>query len=146
MAEEPEPKEGSISNEYIKFNYIDGAYGIITTEGDPDNPKDDNQRLLYGDGHSSFTAIRIDEESHRFEKVDSVKRYGNKVIVTKRYGDIIVAQHISIVANPYTNRDDLVETFYTVENTSDTPHTVGVRILFDVVSGNNDLVPFKIPG
>jgi len=38
-----------------------------------------------------------------------------------------------------------VEFFYTVENTGDTDHDVGVRIMFDTQLGSNDSAPFKLP-
>ena len=139
-----EPKTGSISNEYVKFNYLNGNYGLFTTGGNPDDPNDDNKKLLYGDGGTSYTTIRIDGTNHIFSP-DTVTRYENKIIGTKRYGDIIVSQHIGIISNQYTKRDDVVEFFYTVENTSDTPHEVGVRIMFDTMLGDNDAAPFRLP-
>lgn len=135
---------GSIENEYIKFNYLDGRYGLFTTGGNPDNPNDDNQKLLYGTGSTSYTTVRINGMNYSFSP-DIVTRYDNKIIGTKRYGELIVSQHISIISNQYTDRDDVVEFFYTVENTSDIPHDVGIRIMFDTMLGNNDHAPFRLP-
>lgn len=139
-----EPTTGSISNEYIQFNYLNGYHGVVTTGGNPDNPNDDNKLLIYGGGSTSYTTIRIDGNNYEFSP-DTVTRYDNKIIGTKRIGDIIVSQHIGIIPNQYTGRDDVVEFFYTVENTSDTPHDVGVRIMFDTMLGNNDSAPFRLP-
>lgn len=139
-----EPTTGSISNEYIQFNYLNGYHGVVTTGGNPDNPNDDNKLLIYGGGSTSYTTIRIDGNNYEFSP-DTVTRYDNKIIGTKRIGDVIVSQHIGIIPNQYTGRDDVVEFFYTVENTSDTPHDVGVRIMFDTMLGNNDSAPFRLP-
>ena len=139
-----EPTTGSISNEYIKFNYLNGYHGVVTTGGNPDNPNDDNKLLIYGGGSTSYTTIRIDGNNYEFSP-DTVTRYDKKIIGTKRIGDVIVSQHIGIIPNQYTGRDDVVEFFYTVENTSDTPHDVGVRIMFDTMLGNNDSAPFRLP-
>lgn len=139
-----EATTGYISNEYVKFNYIHGQYGLFTTGGNPENPNDDNKNLLFGSGGTSYTTIRINGVDHRFTP-DTVKRYDNKIIGTKQYGDIVVSQHIGIISNQYTNREDVVEFFYTVENLSDTPHNVGVRIMFDTQLGNNDHAPFRLP-
>lgn len=135
---------GSVENEYVKFNYSNGTYGLFTTGGNPDNPNDDNKKLLYGTGSTSYTTIRIDGKDHQFSP-DIVTEFENKIIGSKQYGDLIVSQHISIIPNQYTNRDDVVEFFYTVENTSDTPHDVGIRIMFDTMLGNNDHAPFRLP-
>lgn len=141
-----EAKKGSIGNDYIRFTYVNGPHGVMTTGGDPDNPYDDYRDLLYGSGLSSLATIRIDGENYDFENLDSVTTFENKMIGTKQIGDIIVYQQLSIVYNPYTQREDTVEFLYTVKNTGDTPHTVGVRLLLDTVFDGNDLVPFKIPG
>ena len=139
-----EPTTGSISNEYIQFNYLNGYHGVVTTGGNPDNPNDDNKVLIFGGGSTSYTTIRIDGNNYVFTP-DTVTRYDNKIIGTKRIGDVIVSQHIGIIPNQYTGRDDVVEFFYTAENTSNTPHDVGVRIMFDTMLGDNDHAPFRLP-
>lgn len=100
---EAEPTSGTISNEYIKFNYLNGNYGVFTTGGNPDTPSDNNKNLLFGTGSTSYTTVRIDGKDYRFSP-DTVTRYDNKIIGTKRYDDIVVSQHISIISNQYTKR------------------------------------------
>ena len=111
-------------NTFVKFFYNNGTYGLRTTGGNPDNPNDNDKKLIYGTGNTSYTTIRIDGVNHRFQP-DSVTKYDNKIIGTKRYGEIIVSQHISIISNQYIDREDVVEFLYTVENTGDTDHDVG---------------------
>lgn len=105
-----EPTTGSISNEYIQFNYLNGYHGVVTTGGNPDNPNDDNKVLIFDGGSTSYTTIRIDDTNYEF-RPEMVTRYDNKIIGTKQIGDVIISQHIGIIANQYTGRDDVVEFF-----------------------------------
>ena len=52
---------------------------------------------------------------------------------------------MSIVKNPATGNDDLIEVKYIVTNNSDVEKNVGLRIMMDTMLGGNDHAPFRVP-
>ncbi len=145
-----------ISNEYIAIA-IDDSYALFTvgcTGGDPENPNDDGEILLYGHPWpwSSFSTLRVDgsdavygSSSGSFTLTPTnYLTYDKSVWV---WGDIQVTQVLSLVANPFTGRVDSCQIRYQLTNlsASDT-HDVGLRILLDTMLGPNDGAPFRVPG
>src|SRR5262249_19580582 len=59
---------------------------------------------------------------------------------------IRVYQTVELVVGEQTRLIDTVLVHYTLENRSEAPHTVGVRVMLDTFIGTNDGVPFTIPG
>jgi hypothetical protein len=57
-----------------------------------------------------------------------------------------VYQTVELVVGEQTRLLDTVLVHYTLENRSEAPHTVGLRVMIDTYIGANDGVPFTIPG
>lgn len=138
-----------MSNGYLAMSVLsDGHFSIGTTGGDADNPKDDNKRMLYGfPGHStSYTTLRVDNSSYVYSPSQNEfsSEDGNN-ISNAIYADVNTQQILSIVNNPATGNDDLIEVKYVVTNESNTEKSVGLRIMMDTMLGDNDSAPFRVP-
>ena len=143
-------------SDYIEYAIGDnGNYTAGTVTGDPENPNDDNQRILFGHpspGSGAFT-LRVDGLDYW--------NYGGTVIGELIQGPtgigttttrmicevdgIRLTQEISIV-DVGSGRDDTLLISYTYENIDQSPHSVGGRIFWDTYLGNTDGVPFRVPG
>lgn len=136
----------SISNEYIEITLNSRSFALGTVEGNPELSTDNNKKLLFGypNGGTSYTTIQIDGINNVFEP-EATTCHVNSIISTDVIDDVIVTQYLNIVHNQYTNRDDVAEFFYTVENTGPVEHEIGIRIMFDTMLGSNDQAPFRIP-
>lgn len=138
-----------MSNGYLAMNVLgNGHFSFGTTGGNPDNPKDDNKRLLYGfSGNStSYTTIRIDDSSYVYSPAQNEFNADEKNNTSNAvYSDVDVQQVLSIVKNPATGNDDLIEVKYIVTNNSDVEKNVGLRIMMDTMLGGNDHAPFRVP-
>ena len=134
-----------VSNEYVRYLLDYSSQGVQTTGGDPNNNNDNNKTLVYGYGGTSFTTIRIDGYDYAFSP-ETMEQDGNRTTASQEFDDIIVTRTVDIVENPYTNRYDTVDFSYSVENTSSTTHSVGIRMMFDTQIGDNDNAPFRVPG
>lgn len=129
------------SNEYIAYTIQPNKrISIGTTGGDPAINTDDNVKLTYGfdingGSSTSYVSIAIDE---------NVYEHGN--IYGSLDDTINVEQDVSIVNNPTTNREDLVQVKYTITNIDSLSHNIGLRMMFDTMLGSNDSAPFSVPG
>ena len=142
--------EGQLmSNGYLAMNVLgNGRFSFGTTGGNPDNPKDDNKRMLYGySGNStSYTTVRVDDSSYEFTSEKNEFNSEDKNNISSAvYSDVDVKQVLSIVKNPATGKEDLIEIKYIVTNNSDTEKNVGLRIMMDTMLGGNDNAPFRVP-
>ena len=147
-----------LSNDYVAVSVeeTDARFTIGCTGGDPDNPNDDDEILLYGHPNpwSSFTTIRVNGDNHIYggasgsfttSPYNDASGTFNKCVW--RTGDIEVSQILTLVNNPETSRPDIVEIRYTVFNNSPTDsHDIGIRIMLDTMLADNDGAPFRIPG
>jgi hypothetical protein len=128
---------------------------------DPKNP-DETKRLTYErQGLSNNTIVKIDGYEYWFgntqnpankwvknkKKVEITKngRHGWLSIMDFTRHDIRVTQHVEIVGGSSRLLDTLL-IYYTIENLSEAPHQVGIRVMIDTYIGANDGVPFTIPG
>lgn len=138
-----------MSNGRLAMNVLEnGHFSFGTTGGNPDNPKDDNKRLLYGfpGGSTSYTTIRIDDSSYVYSPTQNEFNADDKNNTSNAvYSDVDVQQVLSIAKNPATGNDDLIEVKYIVTNKSDVEKNVGLRIMMDTMLGGNDHAPFRVP-
>jgi hypothetical protein len=157
----------SLVNEFIriKVNQSDdgaGRFGVDTTGGDPLKAQDDNQRLIYGDPvpNTSYTTVRIDGQNYIFggdtdTRAGKGQRYGEVVIPPRSTGSelvcawsypggIVVTQRLSFTQSPSTGYDDTARIEYTILNTDDVTHSVGLRLALDTMLGLNDGAPFRV--
>ncbi len=144
----------SIGNDYLNFsiNEKTGFFNIKTLEGHPQKAADNNMNLLYaGDSiETSFTTIRVDGKDYIFGQdygifgltakpgettVDAV----NNIVTTLWSVDgIKVTQKVYLSRTDNTLNSGNVSFEYSVENTTDKPHSVGIRVMFDNALGTND--------
>jgi hypothetical protein len=59
---------------------------------------------------------------------------------------VVVTQFVEIVDGPQTRQKDTCLVRYHIENRDRIAHQVGIRFLLDTFIGNNDGVPFLLPG
>jgi len=138
-----------ISNRFLSLEItsasVMSSFRFHTVEGDPDNANDDNCRLLYNE--TSFTTIMINGEPVRFNgALTEIDNTGESATSIMNYSDIEITQIVTLTYNPYTQRKDLVEFKYVITNKGTDDKEVGTRIFFDIMLGNNDNAPFKVPG
>ena len=149
-----------VSNAYLQISIDNsttsgdsGRFILGTTGGDPNNPNDNNARLLYGSSPwSSFTTVRIDGVDHVYGS-PSDGNYTKAPTLHATYIDSVwvchkieVTQTLSLVTNPATGRADVMLIQYKLRNIDGASHTAGLRILLDTELGSNDGAPFRIPG
>ncbi len=129
-----------------------GRFTLATVEGDPNNPNDNNERLLYGwpSPWSSFTTVRIGTSDYTFGSSAGTFVDGPRLtddgesIAAWQVGDVIITQSLSLVNSPSGNPDAL-RIKYTARNLGSTTLDVGTRIMLDTQLGFNDGAPFRLP-
>jgi hypothetical protein len=128
---------------------------------DPRNPEESKRLTYEKQGLSNNTIVKIDGYEYWFgntnNKASKWVKNKSKVEITKngRHAwlsvmdftrqSIRVTQHVEIVPGSSGLLDTLL-IYYTIENRSEAPHKVGIRMLIDTYIGANDGVPFTIPG
>lgn len=155
-----EPKE--ISNTYIKATIADnGQFTFTTVSGDPTNPNDDNQRLLYSPIGTSSVALR-DNGSTIYSNYDPsnspVIDLGTRVqgatninstlnrTIWNLGGNFEVTQELQLINSPLGANADVVLITYKVVNISGSSRTAELRLILDTQLGANDGAPFQVPG
>ncbi|MFH2013176.1 MAG: choice-of-anchor D domain-containing protein, partial [Pseudomonadota bacterium] len=144
------------SSQYVELAIrSNGEFTMGTLEGDPDNPNDNNKKLLYGHPNpwSSATTIRIDGSDYWNYKGGTIGTIttapydsGNSNITVWDINGIRVTQTLTIFTGSTTGRLDNVEIKYTIVNNTSSSHNIGVRVMLDTMLGSNDGAPFRIPG
>jgi len=146
----------AISVEYIEQLYTEEIEIAVAgngqfTMGIPDGPI-----LLYGhpDPWSSATTIRVDGVDYwNYNRttwgtvVTPPTTQGFSNTTTWDINGLVrLTQKLSIVQGSSSRKYDTGEIRYTVVNTDNTAHSVGIRIMLDTMLGTNDGAPFRIPG
>lgn len=145
-----------MKNSYLRIacDSPTGAIRLWTTGGDPDNPNDNNKKLLYerdypqfGQYSTSITALSLDGREFSYSSQNWKTNLSTKSIdssMTKN--NVSISQSYKFVKSTSTDREDLVEISYTVKNNSNDSKKFGMRIMIDTMLGDNDDAPFRIPG
>lgn len=143
-----------IYNQYVDVAVepYDGRFTVGTIAGDIDTGSDDNQRLLYGHPYpwSSFTTLRVNGQDWYFGydgtwiQAPTFDPDQKAVVAIWEREGLRVTQIITLVASP-TSRA-VARIAYQVENTTEVPKDVGLRIMMDTQLGYNDGAPFRILG
>lgn len=155
----------TIENEFIKIITAKSGldhprFSIETTGGDPSHDRDNELPLIYGRPKpwTSYTSIAIGNDVYGFgeksrRRAGKTAKYGTVVTTnntdsslqtTVQMGPIVGTQTLSFFRNPLTNVNDSVLIHYTLTNTSQTTHLVGLRMMMDTMLGTNDASPFRI--
>lgn len=152
----------SVSNSFIRIDAdSNGGFVFGTTGGDPANAMDDNRRLLFGfapDGQSgifsSLTTVRVVKAGVTTDTVlqketpsSGPTAGAGSIVTTWSLGPgVEVTQSLVFADNPFSGRADQVLISYNTKNVSGGPLDIGVRIMLDVMVGNNDAAPYFVPG
>ena len=154
----------SIQNAYLKLVASNrGRFALGTTGGDPESVLDDNKRLLFGyptDVGTSFTTVRIGNGSTTTDYRLGASDWNSSGIapiappitdstsITTIYEQdgVRVEEKLMFAYNESTERQDTTNIQYTVTNNSGAYRTVGLRVLLDIMVGNNDGAPYFVDG
>ena len=145
-------QNGLLYNHYIELFTGNGQYSVGTREGDPETTIDNNKVLIYGHpgGRTSYVTLNIDDNISKYHpnvKNTTVDLEKGSLLTEQLWnGKIRITQEHTIISNPITGRDDIVEMKYTVINEDVQSHNVGIRIMMDTQLGSNDSAPFRVPG
>ncbi len=115
------------------------------------------KRLTFDDwGRSNNTCLKIDGNEYLFgqspgqwvnrEESLGEGRMGFQSTWLLERAGIQVTQIVEIVHGAQSGRLDTCLIRYTIDNKDNHEHTVGIRFLLDTYIGDNDGVPFTIPG
>jgi len=134
-------------------------FGVVML--DPSKPKAPITKKLTYDprGGTNTTVVRIDNngvafgiQGGRWEvRSEKVGQWGGRQSVWMFDGGIRVAQTVEVIPGEPLEGSNirLLDTSfvrYVLENKDARPHKVGLRVLVDTMIGENDGVPFTIPG
>jgi len=146
----------AITVEYVKYLGTEEIEIAVAENGQFTMGIPDGPILLYGhpDPWSSATTIRIDgvdywnyNGSTWGTMITPPTTVGLLNTTTWDINGLVhLTQSLSIVKGSSTDKYDTGEIRYTVVNTDNVPHSVGIRIMLDTMLGTNDGAPFRIPG
>ncbi len=168
----PEPNLQSLNQATMRFGLrvVRDASDPPREHGDPLPPTRMQRLIFHQQGATNNTCLRIDDKDFLFGSnapggrghwLDQAvplprDRYGRDRIGQRSIWEIdeahvIVTQEVEVVAsgvrsNEKVRRLDTCLITYTFENKDNQPHKVGLRFLLDTFIGENDGVPFLIPG
>lgn len=135
-----------------------GLFGLRASEGDPATPSDDGKLLTFdATGRTNNTRIWIDGDTPiygdagflglgegDFKKSPDLE--AGRVTSIWSLNDIDVTQLVSYVYGTTTGRVDTLQIRYDLTNRSSRVREVGLRLMLDTLIGDNDGVPFVVPG
>ncbi len=131
----------------------DLRFGLCTTTGNPDDPSDDHKRLIYAkDGGTNNTRLWVDGATPLVgggagSLVTAMHEAdGGRLEADWEYRGIRVTQTIQYVAGDTSRRIDTIRVDYRLKNTGTAEPEVGLRVMLDSLIGDNDGVPFIVPG
>lgn len=148
----------------VNFNLEMMTFGLtMPREGDPNDSKDPKKRkrLTYAfDGDTNNTCVKIGDAEYLFglspghwardgdrflkrQELVKDRKWSSAVDYPER---VRVTQQVEIIRNEQTGLLDTCLIRYTAENMSNLPNSVGLRVMLDTFIGDNDGVPFVIPG
>lgn len=144
----------------VEIGYTNsGRFGLRSTEGDPATRSDNNKLLTYDDqGATHNTRVWIDGETPiyggswlfglfdggRFLEEPHLEQGEVRSVWAAK--DVEVTQTLSYVYGSSTERVDTIQIRYDLTNVGRSTRDVGLRIMLDTLIGDNDGVPFVVPG
>jgi hypothetical protein len=110
----------------------------------------DGESRIFGDSgwhlpDGKMTFVRPGKWAVRSEEAKGL-RQGTRSVWEWEDRGIKVTQTVGLVPNLQSRAFDTCRVHYKIENTGDTSRRVGLRFLLDTFIGDNDGVPFLIPG
>jgi hypothetical protein len=131
----------------------DGRFGLVCLGGNPDDPSDDGKRLTFSpDGKTNNTRVMVDGRSPILgdSEGEIVEPWhtgpdGSEVIAWS-FRDVLVRQSLRLMPGDVSGRLDTIRVAYHLKNEGTTARSVGLRVMLDTLIGDNDGVPFIVPG
>ncbi|MDE5414036.1 flagellin [Alkalihalobacterium chitinilyticum] len=123
----------------------DGRFQFATAEGYPTTSLDNNQRLVFGNGSTSYPAIRVNGQSfvlYDTNLASSTQEVNGTHQTVFQVNGVEITQSVRIVG-PY---QDKYEIKYDIKNVSGQPQNIGMLYHIDTMLGNDDFAPFIVNG
>ena len=131
----------------------DGRFGLVCLTGNPDDPSDDGKRLTFSpDGKTNNTRVMVDGRSPILgdDEGETVEPWhagpGDSMVIAWSFRDVLVRQSLRLVPGDVSGRLDTIRVTYELKNQGTTARSVGLRVMLDTLIGDNDGVPFIVPG
>jgi hypothetical protein len=130
----------------------DGRFGLQTTTGNPDDPSDDGKKLTYSEqGITNNTRLFLDGATPLFGSGGRILRGTGpsgpgRIECSWQYSDVVVDQLLEWVHGDLSGRLDTLLVTYSWRNVGTRPRNTGLRVMLDSLIGDNDGVPFIVPG
>jgi len=128
----------------------DGRFGLSSTTGDPANRSDDGKQLTFDpSGRTNNTRVWIDGDTPLFGEgglAEAPHQVNGQIRAVWKQDNIEVVQTLSYVNGTSTGRVDTMQIQYALTNKGSRAQQVGLRLMLDTLIGNNDGVPFVVPG
>ena len=159
-----DPKQLASPKPRIGVQFTDeNRFGVVMLDVDDPNNKGKWKKLTFEpDGKSNNTIVKIGSSEYKFgfktptntwsprrtPRAELPPPYKGTGWVSKmdfKSEQILVTQYIQIVPGQTMLLDTLL-IYYTVYNYGTVPQNVAVRIMLDTYIGENDGVPFTVPG
>jgi len=158
----------AVRNGLLRADISDlGTFTLGTTGGDPSTAIDDDKALLYDFRAGGLSDVGTGYPTVRFSR-DGVApqhftpRSADEVVLQDVSPDDSravtvwqpalgafagrITQTLSLDANPFTGRRDILSIRYAVRNDGAEAADIGIRSLLDIRLGRNDGAPYFVPG
>ena len=160
-----------IENQFIKIRVNPGPqeearFALDTTQGNPEEPNDDEKKLIYGAKMpwSSFAIIKIDEKTFIFggaarndrknfftnlqtgKKISAPYIEDEKIISTWEFSGVEISQILSFEKGYSTNLKDAMGITYVAKSIDQKEHEVAITLILDTMLGENDGAPLRAEG
>ena len=129
-----------------------GRFGLTTAGGSADDPVANNKKLTFSPGGSTNnTRVMVDGQTPLFGEegqvlASNIASAEGPYETDWEYGGIRATQRVELVAGEVSRRLDTVRVTFRLKNTTAEPHEAGLRVMIDTLIGDNDGVPFIVPG
>ena len=130
-----------------------GKFGVSTTTGNPDDASDDQKKLTFAiDGSTNNTRLWVDgatpilggKDGRIIRPISWISQ--GRLEFEWEYNGIRATRTVELVTGEVSRGMDTLNVHYRLENHGSTPRTVGLRVMIDSLIGDNDGVPFLVPG
>ncbi len=131
----------------------DGRFGLLCLSGNPDDSTDDGKRLTFSpEGKTNNTRVMVDGRAPIFggSQGETLESWhagpGESTVMDWSYRDVLVRQSLRLMAGEVSHRVDTMRMAYELTNKGSKTRQVGLRVMLDSLIGDNDGVPFIVPG
>jgi hypothetical protein len=131
----------------------DLRFGLQALTGNPDDPTDDFKKLTYEvDGGTNNTRVLVDGASPLFFGPQGQPVEGLNTDAEGRqrcawaFRQVEFEQAVEYVPGDLSQRLDTILVTYSARNDAKAARRVGLRVMLDTLIGENDGVPFIVPG